>query len=96
MIVSTDSLPSPSGAPAEAPFDEDGAARNAWITTFAVLYRSRDRYGCSAGQAHDIACLVYPSMQSLDALSAAESVLRDDDLARVLRAHVEAQSGADG
>src|SRR4051794_28098529 len=45
-------------------FDEDAIASRAWRDTFAALYRSR--MSCSADHAQAVACLVQPSLGTLD------------------------------
>jgi hypothetical protein len=68
-------------------FDEDAIASRAWRDTFAALYRSR--MSCSADHAQAVACLVQPSLGTLDALIAVQTVLQEPRLSQALYEAIE-------
>jgi len=69
-------------------FDEDAVASRAWRDTFAALYRSRV-VNCSVDHAQAVACLVQPSLGTLDALIAVQTVLHEPRLSQALQEAVE-------
>jgi hypothetical protein len=71
-------------APSSVTLEEDVIAARAWRDTFAALYRSRVR--CDADHAHAVARLVQPSLGTLDALVAVQTVLHEPQLTKALQA----------